>query len=238
MDTALLMSQCQGKADQLVPDQSHLGSTVVIQLLSPVWLFVTTWNATQQASLSFTISLSLLRLIPIESVMPSNHLILWSKTLLNFPSAQEGLKKISFRVGKVIVHGVDCCLLWIPPGNKAQKTGEQCSWQPTKVKMKSILSCQLAPLLQFNKYIIVDFAATDMPVMVQNHFCFSPNSVRFGREGLKKKKKRILFSHCSPMWILSYCDCVWVAVGEVPGGFSQVIEEGIWPRFHSLIFNW
>ena len=166
---------------------------VCVQLLSHVWFFVTPWTVTQQASLSFTISLSLLRLIPIESVMPSNHLILWSKTLLNFPSAQEGLKKISFRVGKVIVHGVDCCLLWIPPANKAQKTGEQCSWQPTKVKMKSILSCQLAPLLQFNKYIIVNFAATDMPVMVQNHFCFSPNSVRFGREGFKKKKKKNTF---------------------------------------------
>ena len=130
--------------------------------------------------------------------MPSNHLILWSKTLLNLPSAREGLKKISFQVGKLIVHGVDCCLLWIPPGNKAQKTGEQCSWQPTKVKMKSILNCQLAPLLQFNKYIIVEFAAMDMPVMVQNPFCFSPNSVRFGREGFFLKKQntfRSLFSN-------------------------------------------
>lgn len=60
--------------------------------------------------------------------------------------------------------------------------------------MKSILSCQLTPLLQFNKYIIVEFAATDMPVMVQNPFCFSPNSVRFGREGLKKKNKAEYFS--------------------------------------------
>ena len=41
-----------------------------------VQLFATPWTAAHQASLSFTISQSLLRLMSIESVMPSNHLIL------------------------------------------------------------------------------------------------------------------------------------------------------------------
>jgi len=45
-------------------------------LFSHVWLFVTPWTAACQASLSFTIFQSLLRLMSIESVMPSNHLIL------------------------------------------------------------------------------------------------------------------------------------------------------------------
>ena len=49
---------------------------VVIQLLSHVLLFVTPWTAAHQASLSFTISQSLLKLISIELVMPSNHLVL------------------------------------------------------------------------------------------------------------------------------------------------------------------
>ena len=49
---------------------------VVVQSLSCVQLFVTPWTAAQQTSLSFTISPSLLKLMPIESVMPSNHLIL------------------------------------------------------------------------------------------------------------------------------------------------------------------
>ena len=49
---------------------------VVFQSLSFVWLFVTPQTAACQASLSFTISLSLLKLMYIESVMPSNHLIL------------------------------------------------------------------------------------------------------------------------------------------------------------------
>ena len=49
---------------------------VLVQWLSHVQFFVTPWTAAHQASLSFTISWSLLKLMPIEFVMPSNHLIL------------------------------------------------------------------------------------------------------------------------------------------------------------------
>ena len=48
---------------------------LVVQLLSRVRLFVTPWTAALQASLSITISLSLLKLMPIELVVSSNHLI-------------------------------------------------------------------------------------------------------------------------------------------------------------------
>ena len=51
-------------------------SNVLVQLLSRVQLFATPRTAVCQASLSFTISRSLLKLMSIESVMPSNHLIL------------------------------------------------------------------------------------------------------------------------------------------------------------------
>ena len=54
----------------------------VVQSLSYVCLFATPWNVARQASLSFTISWSLLRLMSIESVMPSNHLILCCPLLL------------------------------------------------------------------------------------------------------------------------------------------------------------
>ena len=56
-----------------------------IQLLSDVRLFITPWTAACQASLSNTNSQRLLRLISIESVMPSNHLIL-CRPLLFLPS--------------------------------------------------------------------------------------------------------------------------------------------------------
>ena len=49
---------------------------VKVKLLSRVQLFATPWTAARQASLSFTNSQSLLKLRSIESVMPSNHLIL------------------------------------------------------------------------------------------------------------------------------------------------------------------
>ena len=58
---------------------------VVVQSLSPVRLFATPWTAARQASLSFTISLNLLKLMSAESVMPSNHLIL-CRPLLLLPS--------------------------------------------------------------------------------------------------------------------------------------------------------
>ena len=59
-----------------------------VQFLSHAWLFATPWTAACQASLSITNSRSLLKLMSIESVMPSNHLILCFPLLLPsvFPS--------------------------------------------------------------------------------------------------------------------------------------------------------
>ena len=55
-----------------------------VQSLSPVWLFAIPWTAVHQASLSINNSWSLFKFMSIESVMPSNHLILcW---LLLLPS--------------------------------------------------------------------------------------------------------------------------------------------------------
>ena len=54
----------------------------LVQSLSCVWLFVTSWTAACQASLSITNSQSLLKLMSIELVVPSNHLILCRYLLL------------------------------------------------------------------------------------------------------------------------------------------------------------
>ena len=53
-----------------------------VQLLSRVWFFATPWAAARQASLSITNSKSLLKLMSIELVMPSSHLILCRPLLL------------------------------------------------------------------------------------------------------------------------------------------------------------
>ena len=96
-------------------DRNHIGvwqglgrwgneSTVnedIVQLLSRVRLFLTLWTAARQASLSFTISLSLLKLMSIESVMPSNRLILCRPLLLlssAFPSIRFFSSESAFHI--------------------------------------------------------------------------------------------------------------------------------------------
>ena len=65
-----------------------------VQLLSCVWLFVTPWIAAHQASLSITDSQSLLKLMSIESMMSSSHLILCHPLLL-LPSIFPSIKVVS-----------------------------------------------------------------------------------------------------------------------------------------------
>ena len=65
--------------DKLLANRIQFSS---VQLLRRVWLFVTPWTAAHQASLPVTSSQNLLKLISVESVMPSNHLILWRPLLL------------------------------------------------------------------------------------------------------------------------------------------------------------
>ena len=68
-----------------VSSTSCLSCVSSVQSLCHVWLFVTPWTAALQASQSITNSWQLLRLMSIESVMPSNHLILCHPLLLPPP---------------------------------------------------------------------------------------------------------------------------------------------------------
>ena len=103
-------------SQSLLPKKEHLGLTlcpgdrprswsslqVVVQLWSRVWLFVTPWTVAHQASLSFTISLSLLRLMSVESLMSPNHPILCHSLLLqpqSFPAPG------SFQMGQLFASG-------------------------------------------------------------------------------------------------------------------------------------
>ena len=82
---------------------TKLSCPSAVQSLSHVQLFATPWTAARQASLSITNSQSLLKLMSIESVMPSNHLILCRPLLLPpsiFPSirvfSNESVLRISW----------------------------------------------------------------------------------------------------------------------------------------------
>ena len=73
----------------------------VVQLLSCIQLFGTPWTAACQVSLSFTIFQSLLKLTSIESIMPSNHLILCHPLFLPpsiFPSIRIFSKELVLRI--------------------------------------------------------------------------------------------------------------------------------------------
>ena len=74
---------------------------VVVQSLSRVQLFATLWTAAHQASLSFTISRSLLKFTSIESVTPSNHLILCHPRLL-LPSILPSIRVFSSNLARRI----------------------------------------------------------------------------------------------------------------------------------------
>ena len=74
-----------------------------VQSLSRVQFFVTLWSAACQVSLSITNSQSLLKLMPIESVIPSNHLILCHPLFL-LPSVFPNIRVFS----KESVH----CIKW------------------------------------------------------------------------------------------------------------------------------
>ena len=74
-----------------------------VQLLSGVRLFATPWTAARQASLSITNFRSLLKLMSIESVMPSNHLVLCHPLLL-LPSIFPSIRVFS--------NGSVLCIRW------------------------------------------------------------------------------------------------------------------------------
>ena len=72
-----MSSSCQSSLTPLFLEQKG-ALMFVAQLLSRVWPFATPWTAARQSSLSFTTSLSLLKLMSNESVMTCNQLILWT----------------------------------------------------------------------------------------------------------------------------------------------------------------
>ena len=76
---------------------------VAVQSLRYVRLFATPWTTAHQASLSLTIFWSLLKLMSIESVMPSNHLILCHPLLL-LPSIFPSIRVLS--------HESTLCITW------------------------------------------------------------------------------------------------------------------------------
>ena len=109
-----------------LPKLTEYEIVVVVQSLSRVRLLVTPWTAARQASLSFAISQSLLKLMAIESVMPSDissFVIPFSSCLQSFPASRSFLMSQLFtssgqRIGasasaSVLPVNIQC---WFPLG--------------------------------------------------------------------------------------------------------------------------
>ena len=77
-----------------------INTLAVVQLLGLVWLSATPWTAPRQASLFSTVSWSLLKLMFIESVMPSNHLTFCCLLLLPsiFPSIRVFFNELALHI--------------------------------------------------------------------------------------------------------------------------------------------
>ena len=113
--------QCRNNITKIVRLGKNMGSGKKFSDLlfshCHVWLFATPWTASHQAFLSFTISWSLLRLMSIESVMPSNHLILCYPLLLlpSFslsPRIRARRQSITYK-GVCLINGNICTFLSI-----------------------------------------------------------------------------------------------------------------------------
>ena len=139
---------------KLLCSGSLLFVVAIAQSLSCVWLFETPWTVACQASLSITISQSLLNLMSIELVMPSNHIseeeisssvIPFSSHLQSFPaSGSSPMSQFSTSSGKRIGASVSALVLpmniqgWFPLGTTGL-THLQCLWSPRDSQESSFL---------------------------------------------------------------------------------------------------
>ena len=83
-----------GPPGSIIQGERKVWFVVVVQLLSCIWLFVTSWTAAYEVPLFFTISQNLLKFMSIQSVIPSNHLILCCPLLL-LPSVFPSIRVFS-----------------------------------------------------------------------------------------------------------------------------------------------
>ena len=141
---------------------------VAVQLLSRVQLVANPWTAALQASLSITISQSLLRLISIESVMPSNHLILCRPLLLLpsiFPSIRvfsnesalriRWLKDYSFKCQHQSfqwIFRVDLFLDWLARSPCSSRDSQESSPTPPSKSISSFVLSLLSALTHISIY--------------------------------------------------------------------------------------
>ena len=143
-----------------------MAKVVVVQSLSPVWLFATQWIAPCQASLFFTISWSWLELVSIESMIPCKHLILYSPLLLLpsiFPSTRVFPMSQFFTSGGQSI-GASASASILPINSKG--------WFPLGLtSLISLLSKGLSRVFSSTTVRKYQFLGTQPPLWSNSHIC-------------------------------------------------------------------
>ena len=172
---------------------THSDIVAVVQLLSCVWLFVTPWTAGEhQVFLSFTISLSLLRLMSIESMMSSNHLTL-SYRFLCLHSIFPGIRVFSNESA--------LCIRWPKYGSfnfSISPSIEYSELISFRIDWFVFLAVQgtLRSLLHHNsKASILSLLYSPAVTSVHGTYvCTLPNS-NFVPDSFEKEKRKLMASH-------------------------------------------
>ena len=139
------------------------------QSLSRVQLFATPWTAAHQASLSITNSWSLLKLMSIESVMPSSHLILCRPLLLPsiFPSIRVCSNESALRIRWPKYWSFSFSIS--PSNDNSRLISFRMNWLDllaVQGTLKSLLQCHSskASILQCSTFFIVQLAMKRYPM--------------------------------------------------------------------------
>ena len=138
----------------------------VVQLLSHIWLFATPWTPAQKASMSFTISPSLLKLMSTELVMPSNHLILctpFSFCPQSFPASGSFLMSQLYASGGQSI-GVSASASVLPMNNQG--------WFPLELAcLISVLYKQLSRIFSSLTIRKHQFSGAQSSLWSSSHIC-------------------------------------------------------------------
>ena len=142
-----------------------------VQSLSHVWCFATQWTAARQASLSSTNAWSLLKLIFIESVMPSNHLILchpFSSCPQSFPaSGSFQMSQLFASRGQSI--GVSTSTLVLPMNTQDWSPLGWTGWIPCSPRDSQEMRCKLYCLI--SHYIMNYLFINYLPFLTKASYC-------------------------------------------------------------------
>ena len=158
-----------------------------VQLLSCVWLFATLWTAARHDSLSITNSQSLLRLMSILSVMPSNHLILCHPLLP--PSIFPSITVFSNEAVLHISIGVSASASVLPMNIQ--------DWFPLGLTgLISFLSKGLLSLLQYHSSKATDFQSSAFfNVWLSHPYVTTEKTIALTRQTFVSKVMSLLFNN-------------------------------------------